>query len=161
MPSIALYYPWMHFQDGNWLKLALLTWGRIVRMRPGAVEDRDRDLVRQLCAETDFIVEAAPSPTVLTTVAKKFTEIIDADPDRFVERYGLRYSFREDLRYSTDWLGYEPPVPQGTWDMVRSVYMLRMHTGGNDSKMATVLSEKLVGMGLAVNRSGFDRDSRS
>ncbi len=161
MPSIALYYPWMHFQDDNWLKLALLTWGRIVRMRPGTVEDRDREIVRQLRAETAFIVEAAPSPTVLTTVAEKFTEIIDADPDRIVERYGLRHSFREeldpsphDLRYSTDWLGYEPPIPQGTWDMVRSVYMLRMHTGGNDSKMATVLSEKLVGMGLAEPSGG-------
>ncbi|MFE4869860.1 DUF6236 family protein [Streptomyces sp. NPDC056682] len=161
MPSIALYYPWMHFQDDNWLKLALLTWGRIVRMRPGSVEDRDRELVRQLRAETDFIVEAAPSPAVLTTVAEKFTEIIDADPDRIVERYGLRYSFREeidpsphDLRYSTDWLGYEPPVPQGTWDMVRSVYMLQMHTGGNDSKMASVLGEKLVGMGLAEPSGG-------
>ncbi|MEV5376340.1 DUF6236 family protein [Streptomyces nondiastaticus] len=157
MPSIALYYPWMHFQDDNWLKVALLTWGRIVRMRPGSVEDRDRELVRQLCAETDFIVEAAPSPMVLTTVAEKFTEIIDADPDRIVERYGLSEEIDpspHDLRYSTDWLGYEPPVFQGTWDMVRSVYMLQMHTGGNDSKMATVLSEKLVGMGLAEPSGG-------
>ncbi|WKU48042.1 DUF6236 family protein [Streptomyces sp. VNUA116] len=157
MPSIALYYPWMHFQDDNWLKVALLTWGRIVRMRPGSVEDRDRELVRQLCAETDFIVEAAPSPMVLTTVAEKFTEIIDADPDRIVERYGLSEEIDpgpHDLRYSTDWLGYEPPLFQGTWDMVRSVYMLQMHTGGNDSKMATVLSEKLVGMGLAEPSGG-------
>lgn len=161
MPSIALYYPWMHFQDDNWLKLALLTWDRIVRMRPEMVEDRDRDLVRQLRTETDFIVEAAPSPTVLRTVTETFSEIIDADPHRIVERYGLRHSFREefhpsphDLRQSTDWLGYEPPVPQGTWDMVRSSYMLRMHTGASDSKMGTGLSEKLVGMGLAEPSGG-------
>ncbi|AVZ75819.1 hypothetical protein SLUN_30045 [Streptomyces lunaelactis] len=113
MPSIALYYPWMHFQDDNWLKLALLTWDRIVRMRPGVVEDRDRELVRQLRTETDFIVEAAPSPTVLKTVAETFNEILDTAPDRIVERYGLD-EFLEETD-ATDWLGYVPPLSQGTW----------------------------------------------
>lgn len=41
MPSIALYYPWMHFQDDEWLRLALLAWDSIVRVRPSAVEDRE------------------------------------------------------------------------------------------------------------------------
>src|SRR4051794_25834644 len=32
----ALYYPWMHFQDDNWVKLSLLTWDSVVRVRVAA-----------------------------------------------------------------------------------------------------------------------------
>lgn len=160
MPSIALYYPWMHFQDDNWVKLALLTWDRIVRLRPAGVGNFDGDLVRQVRAETDFVVAAAPGPAELAAVEQSFTEIIDADPRLLLDRYGIAYSPREeldprpgDLRSATYWLGYDPPVPQGTWNMVRSAYMLRMHTGGRDSKMTSALGERLVAMGLGERSS--------
>ncbi|MFF3412830.1 hypothetical protein ACFYW8_43255 [Streptomyces sp. NPDC002742] len=44
------------------------------------LEDRDGELVRQLRAESDFIVETAPSPTVLDAVAESFGEIFAAAP---------------------------------------------------------------------------------
>lgn len=41
--SFALYYPWLQFRDDNWLKLALLSWDNIARIRPQAVRERERD----------------------------------------------------------------------------------------------------------------------
>lgn len=113
MPSIALYYPWMHFQDDNWLRLALLTWDYLARVRPNVMEDRDGDLVRQLRAETDFIVETAPSPTVLHIVAESFGEIFDAAPALLLDQYGLTEPVATPLGYGqvrlAGWRGYEPP----------------------------------------------------
>ena len=41
MPSIALYYPWMHFQNDDWVKLALPTWDGVTLMRDEALPSRD------------------------------------------------------------------------------------------------------------------------
>jgi hypothetical protein len=59
--SIALYYPWRHFQDDDWLKLALLAWDKIARVRPPGLPDNDDLMVRQLSAETDVLMDVVPS----------------------------------------------------------------------------------------------------
>lgn len=88
MSSIALYYPWMHFQDDNWLKLALLTWDRVVRVRTRDLEDHDRALVRRIRAETDFLIEITPSSTDLAQVTEAFKEVIDTDQEQIRVLYG-------------------------------------------------------------------------
>lgn len=79
MASIALYYPWMHFQDSDWLKLALLSWDRLVRLRPRDVDDRDSELVREIRGETDLLEEITPSDHDLETVARAFFELLGDD----------------------------------------------------------------------------------
>jgi hypothetical protein len=75
VPSIALYYPWMRFQDDNWLKLALLTWDSIALIRPEGLDSSDSDLVKQVRAETDFIVDINPTGRERETVASAFGEV--------------------------------------------------------------------------------------
>ncbi|MPY48114.1 hypothetical protein [Streptomyces acidicola] len=79
MAAIALYYPWMHFQDSDWLKLALLSWERIVRLRPRAVDDRDNELVREIRGESDLLHEITPSEDDLDTVATAFFELLSGE----------------------------------------------------------------------------------
>src|SRR4029079_3378170 len=63
----------------GWLKLALLSWERIVRLRPREVDDRDSELVREIRAESDLLREIAPSPHDLETVAAAFFELLGDD----------------------------------------------------------------------------------
>ncbi|MFJ1552016.1 DUF6236 family protein [Streptomyces sp. NPDC088246] len=159
MPSIALYYPWMHFQDDNWLRLALLTWDHLARVRPRVVEDRDGELVRQLRAETDFIVETAPSPTVLDTVAESFGEIFDAAPGFLLERYGLTEPQASPLGYGqvrlAGWRDYEPPMTQHVVKGPPLAELLTwVYVGGQGSRMGGGLRDSLVSIGLAIPSEG-------
>ncbi|MET7356230.1 DUF6236 family protein [Streptomyces mirabilis] len=79
MASIALYYPWMHFQDSDWLKLALLSWERIVRLRSREVVDRDSEVVREIRGESDLLQEIVPSRHDLETVAAAFFELLGGE----------------------------------------------------------------------------------
>lgn len=89
MPSsFALYYPWLQFRDDNWLKLALLSWDNIARIRPRAVRDGDSELVRQLRAEAGLIVDITPTADDREAVAKAFYDIelralVDPDDPRW------------------------------------------------------------------------------
>lgn len=65
--TIALYYPWVTFHEDSWLKLALLTWDNIARIRPRGIGDSDIELVRQVRAETDLIMDLTPSAADLST----------------------------------------------------------------------------------------------
>jgi hypothetical protein len=40
--KIALYYPYIHIRDDNWLKAAALYWPRIARLAPPAILTRLR-----------------------------------------------------------------------------------------------------------------------
>jgi hypothetical protein len=69
--SLALYYPWMRFGDDNWLKLALLTWDNIARIRPQAAQGGDSELVRQLQAEADLIVDITPKAPIVARLPRR------------------------------------------------------------------------------------------
>ncbi|MBB1157177.1 MULTISPECIES: DUF6236 family protein [Amycolatopsis] len=156
MPSLALYYPWTHVQNDNWLKLALLTWDRLARMRPPGAEDRDGDLVRRLRAETDFLVETAPSAAVLDVVAESFGEIFDVDPGRLLDRFGLDEprTFHGDLR-GPGWRGYAPPITQHVVTGPPPVEVLTaVPVDGPGAKMTSTLRDGLLGIGLAVPMDG-------
>ncbi|KPI18796.1 hypothetical protein OK006_10210 [Actinobacteria bacterium OK006] len=89
--TIALYYPWVRFQDDSWLKLALLTWDNIARIRPGGIGDADNELVRQIRAESDLIMDLTPSAADLSAVSDAFEEVI-----------GDRFDLPDDLRAVRD-----------------------------------------------------------
>ncbi|WP_406635878.1 DUF6236 family protein [Amycolatopsis sp. WGS_07] len=159
MPSLALYYPWTHVQHDDWLKLALLTWDNLARMRPPAAADRDSDLVRQLRAETDFLVETAPSPAVLESVAESFGEIFDADPESLLAKYGLNEPRARRLRNGelrqAGWRGYEPPITQhvAKWTPPGAL-LTAVPVDAPGAKMTSDLRDSLVNIGLAVPMDG-------
>ncbi|MEV6013826.1 DUF6236 family protein [Streptomyces sp. NPDC051976] len=105
MPSIALYYPWRHFQEESSVKLALLTWDKLVRVRPPELTelwDDDTDLVRQLRSETDFLIETVPSKADLAAVTDAFRALLTTHGQEITGRFGLQtpivYS-HEDRQY--------------------------------------------------------------
>src|SRR5690349_2163992 len=78
----------MHFQDDNWVKLALLTWDSVARVRARDVDDRDSELVRQVKTETNLLKQISPSHLDLIDVDTGFDDVLEVMGDRVVERYG-------------------------------------------------------------------------
>lgn len=102
--TIALYYPWVSFQDDNWLKLALLTWNNIARIRPEGTGGADNDLVRQIQGETNLIMDLTPSAADRNAVSDAFEHFVTDHCVTFLDF--LEYS---DLRVPPD-IG-APPAP--------------------------------------------------
>ena len=86
LPRMAVYYPYIHFRDDRWLKVAALYWPRMVRLVGADYPTRDSELVTILRNELDFVVNIPP-----TTAAEK---VVDEFTD-MVETIG---GFREDWR---------------------------------------------------------------
>lgn len=74
--GVVLYYPYMHFQDINWLKLLLLYWEKVTRIVPipldGELEDSPvvRDLV------TERVIFNTPPDSFIPGAARSFRERI-------------------------------------------------------------------------------------
>lgn len=75
--SVALYYPWTHFRDDDWLKLALLSWSRIYRIRTDVIENHDSAVVREIEGATDLIHDMAPSQNDIDDATQTFREVLD------------------------------------------------------------------------------------
>jgi hypothetical protein len=144
----ALYYPWMHFQDDNWVKLALLTWDSVARVRARDVDDRDSEVVRQVKNESGLLVEISPSSADLTDVADSFGEVLgtlSADVlsryqqdqhGRWNERTGL-YDYGAPGSNAGGWSGAPRDV---TW----------VYCGAKGTKISQVLRAELVDRGLGL-----------
>lgn len=92
----ALYYPFIHFKDDRWVKLAALYWDRLGRIVPQGYTTEDSDTVRAL---GQFIQTLRPD-WVRPQFGETFVE--------FVDQYGddLRGKYHIDFR--TQW-GEVPP----------------------------------------------------
>lgn len=91
----ALYYPFIHFKDDRWVRLAALYWDKLGRIVPHGYVTEDSDTVR---AFGDFIEILRPE-WVRPEFGETFAEFVDA--------YG--HELRE--RYSTDMRGQWEAVP--------------------------------------------------
>jgi hypothetical protein len=145
MASLALYYPWMHFQDSNWLKLALLSWDRIVRLRTHAVDDRDSDVVREIREESDLLQEIAPSTRDLETVAAAFFELLgDEGP---IARYKAVRALAEPDIARVPWSNSWPP---------RAPKLLWIYCGGTGTKISNELRRQLLEADVACQFDNLD-----
>jgi Family of unknown function (DUF6236) len=75
LPVIGLYYPYVHFRDERWLKLAALYWPRMARIVTPGYPTHDSELVRRLSGELGFVVDVSPV-TARSAVAAPFTDFI-------------------------------------------------------------------------------------
>lgn len=137
--SFALYYPWMRFGDHNWLKLALLTWDNIARIRPQAARDGDSDLVRRLQAEADLIVDITPTDADRDTVASAFNAVRLSD---LVDSADMRWS---DLLVRPPMANAHPDESELVWIFGGTRF------GRDDGKTAYFFRQQLVELGLAIN----------
>jgi hypothetical protein len=77
LPVMGLYYPYVHFRDERWLKLAALYWPRMARIVTPGYPTHDSELVRRLNDELGFVVDVSPV-TARRAVAAPFTDFIDS-----------------------------------------------------------------------------------
>lgn len=144
MLTSALYYPWMHFQDDNWVKLALLTWDSVVRVRARDVDDRDSDLVRQVRDETDLIVQISPGDSDLSDVADGFQEVPAPLGSWVGEHYGVvQDDWDEDFgMYRAPWSnrGFTSAPDHLTW----------VYCGAKETKIGDALRSGLAARGLGL-----------
>jgi len=75
LPVMGLYYPYVHFRDERWLKLAALYWPRMARIVTPGYPTRDSELVRRLSGELGFVVNVSPV-SARSAVAGPFTDFI-------------------------------------------------------------------------------------
>ncbi|WP_409489583.1 DUF6236 family protein [Amycolatopsis sp. cmx-11-12] len=142
----AIYYPWMHFQDDKWVKLSLLTWDSVARVRARDVDDRDSDLVRQVVNETDLLKTISPSQHDLTAVANTFGDVLDAYGGRISKRHGLNQdNWREDVG------SYGAPASNSGFGLAGAPKNLTwVYCGARESKIGDALRNQLVGRRLGL-----------
>jgi Family of unknown function (DUF6236) len=75
MARIGLYYPYIHFRDEAWLKLASLYWSKIGRIVPRGYEIHDSDTVRRLIDELELVRNFDPA-VAAEDVALPFVDLL-------------------------------------------------------------------------------------
>src|SRR5919108_2142094 len=86
--TVGLYYPFIHFRDEEWLKVAALYWPRMCRIVPPDYQTKDSDAVKRLIDELDFVSNVSPTPAT-TVVGKRFLTFLQKNEGDLRERYGL------------------------------------------------------------------------
>jgi Family of unknown function (DUF6236) len=113
----GLYYPFIHFRNEGWLKLAALYWDGMRRIVPLGASLNDSDEVKRL-VDAQFIEDRPPLGAEL--VAKPFRDLVAIHGDALHARFGI------DQRDT--W----PDDPH-----------TRMYAPGRDHKLAYVFDEKM------------------
>jgi hypothetical protein len=57
--TVGLYYPWIHFRDDDWVKVAMMYWRRVQRIVPPGYRKRDSETVRAFDRE-GLIADVSP-----------------------------------------------------------------------------------------------------
>jgi hypothetical protein len=99
MPRIGLYYPFIHFRDEEWLKLAALYWSNMGRIVPHGHRLHDSRVVRQLSDELGFVVNINPAEGA-RRIAPVFWEALKEHGPALQKRYGV--SARHPYRGSSE-----------------------------------------------------------
>ena len=142
--DVGLYYPFIHFMDEEWLKLAALYWPRMGRIVPRGYEPHDSDTVKQLVDKLDFVANVDPGRASYV-VGELFADFLLEHEGRLQKPYGVSQA--------DEWA----PDP---------VTIQRMGVGRGDSSLSDRLAhiyvskinpsllDRLVEGGLAVHARG-------
>ncbi|MFD0558445.1 hypothetical protein FB566_3747 [Stackebrandtia endophytica] len=90
IPRIGLYYPYTHFRDDNWLKLAALYWPGMARIVPPGLRLVDDDVTKALRDDLGFIIDLSPE-SGLTAASEKMLGFLDDFGEIAVEQYELAH----------------------------------------------------------------------
>ena len=146
MSEIALYYPYIHVRDDNWLKAAALYWPKLARLAPPSYPRYDSDVARVLDDELDFFVNISPPAKQVEEVANEFLIFLDNHYEQ-LERQYFSGTYTPEVasacgpHWRNAWLEMLMENSIGSsWDIEGNV-----HIGA----MSEVLNEELVSLGLA------------
>jgi hypothetical protein len=117
----ALYYPYIHFRNDDWVKLAALYWDELSRIVPNDYATEDSDTVRALSP----VISTVRPGWVRPEFGQSFIE--------FIRHYGKRLRAKYALSLRDRWpelpQSRRPPKPGGA--------------SGNDPRLGYVFSEKM------------------
>ncbi len=91
---IGLYYPFIHFRDESWLKLALIYWSKIARIVPDSFDTHDSEEVRTVQGELGAVIDCSPAKAASETVGHFGT---------FIQRHAARLRKKYDITRLTGW----------------------------------------------------------
>lgn len=60
LPHFGLYFPYIHFRDDSWVKVAALYWPKMVRIVPIGYPTRDSETVRALSDKLNWTINIPP-----------------------------------------------------------------------------------------------------
>jgi hypothetical protein len=83
---IGLYYPYIHFRNEAWLKVAALYWPTMGRIVPVGYRLEDSLTARRLADDLDFVLNVDPAPAIADTTSvmlEAVTDHVDALRDRY------------------------------------------------------------------------------
>lgn len=136
----ALYYPFIHFKDDRWVKLAALYWDKVARIVPYTYPTDDSETVKALSA----CIDTARPDWAPADFAQTFVDFIDQYGPKLREKYAL------ELRDHWPVVGEKerPPRAGGA--------------SGSDLRLGYVFHEKITDeLYRALNGSGLaSTDSR-
>jgi len=88
---IGLYYPYTHFRDDNWLKLAALYWPQLARIAPDGDPAFDSEVTTALKGELDFVLNVAPAKA-LASAGRIAADALRASGAQIRETYRIEPS---------------------------------------------------------------------
>lgn len=104
MSRIGLYYPYTHFRDANWLKLAALYWPRLARLAPRPDKGGGYPAgspIRALCDELDFVINLDPG-SALEPASRKVRSVLASHRQELQRRYGIQENAVKRVRTSKE-----------------------------------------------------------
>ena len=114
LPRFGLYYPYVHFREERWLKMAALYWPRLARIVAPGFTVHDSEMVRRLAEELDFTIDLNPGPAI-SSVAPAFRTALDGLIARQRAEYRverLLREFRDSWRQQQPWWQQQPRLPE-------------------------------------------------
>ena len=146
----ALYYPYIHLLNKNWLKYAFLFWDKISRIVPSSVSPSDSEDIIKLRYETNFIDDYSPDQWVVSDTFNYFSDLLND----FIESSRFYMHFRKN-RHLDDWkkeyhyrrkFNDDPDFRRGYLQAVTQSQGTYLHVQKLDSR----LKEKFFDIGLAI-----------
>ncbi|HJY29425.1 MAG TPA: DUF6236 family protein [Pyrinomonadaceae bacterium] len=140
--TFGLYYPYIHFQDQDWLQRAALYWDKMGRIVPDLddVNADDTDLVRALKNEVGFVEDLRPSKET-DKVGSKFLTLLNTYEGQLRSHYGTHKWKHRLKKGGSDWNRKHDD------EIVEQVYV---------EKMSRRLRQSLVDIDLAYAPIGRD-----
>jgi hypothetical protein len=164
MPRMAVYYPYIHFRDERWLKVAALYWPRMARIVGLGYPTRNSRLIDVLNDQLEFILDIPPGPATQAT-AKAFAKLIhEAEPDA-LQRLILHGRGTELIdphrlvlpRPPADLDGADDTTPDSCIPVLEHYspgWTMRDTAGVHDSEVAPELRSVLIDAQLALPARG-------
>ncbi|SMF70721.1 DUF6236 family protein [Streptomyces sp. Amel2xC10] len=112
MQRIGLYYPYVHFRDEKWMKIAALYWPRMARVVPRGFPVVDHETVTALHSELDFLVDVDPQEAA-AAVAPRFLRVLGDHGAELRARY-----LADAARGMQTNSSHEPPPVGGDFPVV-------------------------------------------